>query len=44
MACEADKVYLLNMDLDCQPYAIIDYGTKKREFLLRPGELKSIKK
>ncbi len=41
---EGDKVYLLNTDFDCETQAIIDYGTEKRTFTLKPRELKPVER
>ena len=37
-----ERIYLLNTDFDCKIFATVDNGVQKREFVLEPGELKSI--
>lgn len=37
-----ERIYLLNTDFDCKIFATVDNGVQKREFVLLPGELKSI--
>lgn len=39
---KGDRIYLLNTDFDCKIFATVDNGKEKREFVLEPGELKSV--
>lgn len=39
---EGNKIYLLNTDFDCVTQAVIDYGDRKKTFLLEPMELRAV--
>lgn len=39
---KGERIYLLNTDFDCKIFATVDNGKEKREFVLDPGELKSV--
>ena len=39
---KGDRIYLLNTDFDSKIFATVDNGKEKREFILEPGELKTV--
>ena len=39
---KGERIYLLNTDFDCKIFATVESNSGKREFVLEPGELKSV--